>query len=253
MTRIQKLRYARAVLMTQDRIALRYQKQIRAELKKVSKELAESYLLNGANVDFEYIQKQHSLRLLRILEQLANDTSQAFKVFTLKAKKLFDNYVEQNIYDILSISALMTANTVSSNTIAIANMVIAQRMTTARSNPTASEPINVAAAIQQRIGGSMSASRAMTIARTETHKAANVSQYTRAEWAANEAELDVEVEWIATNDSRVRDNHRHADGQKRDIGQPFNVGGEMMKHPSDPSASAGNTINCRCVLGYDTK
>ena len=44
----------------------------------------------------------------------------------------------------------------------------------------------------------------MTIARTETHKAANTTQYTKAEWAAQESGLKVEVEWIATNDGRVR-------------------------------------------------
>ena len=74
----------------------------------------------------------------------------------------------------------------------------------------------------------------MTIARTETHKAANTT-IQKAEWAAQESGLKVEVEWIATNDGRVRDNHRHADGQKRPIGKPFNVGGEAMRYPSDPA------------------
>ena len=33
----------------------------------------------------------------------------------------------------------------------------------------------------------------MTIARTETHRAANTTQFRRAEWAANTANLEVEV------------------------------------------------------------
>ena len=43
-----------------------------------------------------------------------------------------------------------------------------------------------------------------------------------------ESELEVVVEWISTNDGRVRDDHKHADGQTRPIGQPFNVGGELL-------------------------
>jgi len=128
-----------------------------------------------------------------------------------------------------------------------------QTMQASIADPYAATPTKVANAIANRIGGQNSVSRAMTIARTETHKAANVSQYTRAESAATDSGLDVVVEWISTNDGRVRDSHKNANGQTRPMGQPFNVGGESMKYPSDPTASAENTINCRCVLGYDVR
>ena len=116
-----------------------------------------------------------------------------------------------------------------------------------------SQPDVIAKNISKRVGGQYSVSRAMTIARTETHKAANTAQYHRASVAAQESELEVVVEWISTNDGRVRDDHKNADGQTRPIGQPFNVGGELLMYPSDPKGSAANVINCRCVLGYDTK
>ncbi len=254
MTRIEKLKYARAVLLTQDRIALRYQKLIKRELKKTANQLANSYETNQNDSQFAEIQAQHKTRMTEILTDLSKETSERFKVFKLTGKKnIFDNFVENSIYSILASNVLTTATTVSSNTVAIASAVIMQTMQASIADPYAATPTKVANAIANRIGGQNSVSRAMTIARTETHKAANVSQYTRAEWAANEAELDVEVEWIATNDSRVRDNHKHANGQTRPMGQPFNVGGESMKYPSDPTASAENTINCRCVLGYDVR
>ena len=60
----------------------------------------------------------------------------------------------------------------------------------------------------------------MTIARTETHKAANTAQYHRASVADQESELEVVVEWISTKDRRVRDDHKNADGQTRPIGPP---------------------------------
>ena len=35
------------------------------------------------------------------------------------------------------------------------------------------------------------------------------------------------------------------------IDEPFNVGGELLMHPGDPSGSAGNIINCRCTEFFD--
>lgn len=254
MTRIEKLKYARAVLLTQDRIALRYQKLIKRELKKTANQLAKSYEINQNDSQFAEIQAQHKTRMTEILTDLSKETSERFKAFKLTGKKnIFDNFVENSIYSILASNVLTTATTVSSNTVATASAVIMQTMANAVTNPIAAEPENVANAIANRIGGQNSVSRAMTIARTETHKAANVSQYTRAESAATDSGLDVVVEWISTNDGRVRDSHKNANGQTRPMGQPFNVGGESMKYPSDPTASAANVINCRCVLGYDTK
>ena len=254
MTRIEKLKYARAVLLTQDRIALRYQKLIKRELKKTANQLANSYEINQNDSQFAEIQAQHKTRMTEILTDLGKEASERFKAFKLTGKKdIFDNFVENSIYSILASNVLTTATTVSANTVATASAVIMQTMQASIADPYAATPTKVANAIANRIGGQNSVSRAMTIARTETHKAANVSQYTRAESAATDSGLDVVVEWISTNDSRVRDAHKKANGQKRPMGQPFNVNGEAMMHPSDPRGSAENTINCRCVLGYDVR
>ena len=94
-------------------------------------------------------------------------------------KNIFDNFVENSIYSILASNVLTTATTVSANTVAIASAVIMQTMQASIADPYAATPTKVANAIANRIGGQNSVSRAMTIARTETHKAANVSQYTR--------------------------------------------------------------------------
>ena len=31
----------------------------------------------------------------------------------------------------------------------------------------------------------------------------------------------------------------------------FSVGGEQLEYPGDPSGSAENVINCKCVIGYE--
>jgi len=93
--------------------------------------------------------------------------------------------------------------------------------------------------------------RANLIARTETHAAAVAG----ADEAARATGLaDLQREWMAvTNEpgeGRTRDSHLAADGQRRKMGEEFDVGGVALIRPGDPSANApGETINCRCVLG----
>lgn len=53
-------------------------------------------------------------------------------------------------------------------------------------------------------------------------------------------------EWMAALDERTRTAHANADGQIVSANKYFTVGGERMYGPGDTSASAKNTINCRC-------
>lgn len=83
--------------------------------------------------------------------------------------------------------------------------------------------------------------RAETIARTET-TAANNKGFTEGYRQSGVANAK---EWIATNDSRTRDSHAHADGEVVKLDDSFSNG---LDYPGDPSADPGETINCRCVL-----
>jgi len=252
MNKTQRLRYARAILLLQDKITLAYQKRIRRELKQAATDLSLSYQTNQSQLGFAAIQDNHKQALVKILNDLALETITRFSKLDVFGKKdIFAVQIANNIYAELAQNVLTTAATVSATTVASATYVILKQMELSKTKPKPSEPENIAKAISKKLNA-VSVSRAMTIARTETHRAANTTQFRRAEWAANTANLEVEVEWIATNDSRVRDSHRHVDGQKRPMGQTFNVGGDAMRYPSDPRGSAKNTINCRCVLGYDT-
>jgi len=86
--------------------------------------------------------------------------------------------------------------------------------------------------------------RALTIARTEA-----VSAYNFASVEAWRQSGDVEeLEWLSARDSAVRETHAEADGQVVGInGDGFDVGGETLEYPGDPSGSPEETINCRCV------
>lgn len=118
------------------------------------------------------------------------------------------------------------------------------------------------AAIARNIRGvipSISALRANTIARTETHTAANIGAATAAEATG----LSLLKEWLASDDDRSRGNeerttwnHRAVDGTTVGMFQRFVVTNdetgetEELEYPGDPSGSAGNIINCRCMVGY---
>ena len=96
--------------------------------------------------------------------------------------------------------------------------------------------------------------RARVIARTEAHRGAMVGSVT----GANSLPYEVKKQWLSGKDARVRRNpksrfdHAELNGQEREMNEPF-MNEEAIMFPGDPKASAGNTIQCRCVLNYIPK
>ena len=65
-------------------------------------------------------------------------------------------------------------------------------------------------------------------------------------------------EWSATLDFKTRDAHRELDGKRVPEDQPFEVDGEEIWFPRDPTAPAHLRCNCRCAMRtihtkYDTR
>lgn len=60
----------------------------------------------------------------------------------------------------------------------------------------------------------------------------------------------MEKTWMTQHDGKVRESHRMAEGQMKDIDQPFEVDGQLLSYPGDNSLNATleNTINCRCFV-----
>lgn len=92
----------------------------------------------------------------------------------------------------------------------------------------------------------LAAYRADTIARTETHGAANYG----SQEAAKATGVPMKKEWLASYDDRTRDTHREANGQTVGMDDTFRVGDSDLQFPGDPAGSAEEVINCRCSLGY---
>ena len=104
--------------------------------------------------------------------------------------------------------------------------------------------------ISQRLAATvtdMSHTSAIRNARTMTTSAQNggrIDSYKRAESMG----IKILQEWMATLDDRTRHEHRQLDGQKRKVGEPFEVEGEKIFFPGDPAAEPYLVYNCRCTL-----
>ena len=104
--------------------------------------------------------------------------------------------------------------------------------------------------ISQRLAATvtdMSHTSAIRNARTMTTSAENggrVDSYKRAESMG----INMLQVWLATLDDRTRHAHRQLDGQKRAVGEPFEIEGEKIEFPGDPKAEPYLVYNCRCTL-----
>jgi len=103
----------------------------------------------------------------------------------------------------------------------------------------------IARLVRGRVGP-LSAYRSAVIARTETHSAAGFA----TQRAAEETGIEMLKEWISAEDARTREDHAAADGQTVPLSESFEVGADILAYPGDPSASAEQTIQCRCVQGH---
>ena len=90
--------------------------------------------------------------------------------------------------------------------------------------------------------------RSRVIARTEVISSSNAG----SRYAAKQTGLKLKKEWVATADKRTRDTHEKADGQIKDIDEPYEVGNSSLMFPGDPSGKAEEVIQCRCTEVYHT-
>jgi uncharacterized protein with gpF-like domain len=93
--------------------------------------------------------------------------------------------------------------------------------------------------------------RADTIARSETITALHQAQSDALDQAVQSGALkadNVTMIWRSAHDKRVREAHRELDGQRIKKGGVFQSSLGPIRFPGDPSAVAGNRINCRCFM-----
>lgn len=94
--------------------------------------------------------------------------------------------------------------------------------------------------------GRIPLNRAMTIARTESHRI-QCQATSDAQYKAKEKGADVLKQWDAALDGATRPNHRKLDGQIRELDEPFEVAGMKAMFPGD-FGKASEDCNCRCAI-----
>jgi hypothetical protein len=93
------------------------------------------------------------------------------------------------------------------------------------------------------IYGALRTYRADTIARLHSMQVMSI-----ADWAAyRQSGVVVERSWLSARDGRVRDTHSEADGQVKELGKSFNVGGVNLRMPRDPAGPLDEVLGCRCT------
>jgi len=99
--------------------------------------------------------------------------------------------------------------------------------------------------------GGFQVGRGSVIARTETIGASNLGSHT----AAASFQVPTIKRWLTTIDTRERPDHADANGQERELDDPYEVGGSLLLFPGDSSfsAAAKQIIQCRCVSLYAPK
>lgn len=90
--------------------------------------------------------------------------------------------------------------------------------------------------------------RARTIAVTEVTRAYGAGTMAAGLEQSRVTGRMLRKRWATERDTRVREAHEQANGQTVGLTMPFQVGGEMLQFPGDPSGSPDNVIGCRCDL-----
>lgn len=88
-----------------------------------------------------------------------------------------------------------------------------------------------------------------TFARTAMTGAQNAGRLDRMR-QAEELDIKIEKEWMATLDGHTRDSHARLDGEHVPVNEDFSNG---LEYPGDPYGKPAEVYNCRCTMVSDVK
>lgn len=240
-------------------LAAAYERGLQADIEKILKRIvraAAKHVANGSEQQAEKVVAAYQSGLTRIFEARLEAVAMASAklVFEeLGTEKSAGPYETKfiSLFEIAqaAIRSWLVSYGAAKVTQILENTRLQIRRSLVRGHDQDEPPRVLARRIRDETGGLIARRRAETIARTETHIAANVG----SNEAAHATGLKMQKEWCATEDERTRPDHHEADGQRVDKDADFIVGGERLRFPGDPKGSARQIINCRCVVLWHPK
>ena len=255
LTRNSSRREQRLQELMLDRLVAKYERRISREISRAMFVSATLYS-RGNTMAADAILADHKERLEKILNSLWLESGDVFSehlVGALKSQRPKELKVSVRT-SVGEIPPTEIANAVMLQWIRSIGVEKLVQITTTTQNDIRNA---IATGIQDGLGEkgtakliraiapSISASRSQTIARTETHNAANEAAQATAEATG----IDMRRQWVASQDERTRTTHSAANGQIVGMHEPFIVGGVELRFPGDATAnSPKETINCRCAV-----
>lgn len=234
-----------------NRLSQKYERQLSREIARAMQAGATA-VRTGRNI--QSIQADHERRITPILQSLWIDTGTQMAEHILGSERSRNLLMEQK--QDFDVSATEVIDRVMTGWMAqVGGEKIKQITRTTLTDIRNIVNRGIADGLSEReigaqiaaVAPTKSASRAQTIARTETHSASTFAAQSSAEATG----LSLVKVWTSARGERTRPDHDEADGQRRALNEPFIVGGELLMYPADPVGSPEQVINCRCVIAYE--
>jgi hypothetical protein len=243
-----------------DRLVVKYERRIAREIARAMSAGATAYQ-RGEPVDMS----QHKERITRIMTTVWTDSARTMSEHVLGTEKaLHAMEYKRGIGEItptVVMDRLMRSWIATTGTEKITQITNTTQSDIRRMIDQGIEdgtPEREIGAMIRAIAPTKSASRAQTIARTETHAASQAS----AQATAEALDLQMVRVWVSAQGERTRSiadgaqfDHDGANGQRVGMNEPFTITGvnfdEQIMYPGDPSGSAANVINCRCCVVFE--
>jgi uncharacterized protein with gpF-like domain len=249
------LKYARTLLKFENQMRIDVGKVLYDQYTDASKEISDGNIQAiGLAVRSHYpemvVSFERNFRsiLTFILEDVLKDVEDLGKSYNpiFERKDIpydFWNYVN----NFIKIHTSSRVTQINQTTINIIRKIINKGLNEGKSDNEIAKDLNEVKEIS-------TLTRSKRIARTEMHTAANSG----IQHVVKQTGLVQTKEWVAALDERVRPEHGDfyplgANGEVVDFNDTYNGTGEPLRFPGDPSGSAWNIINCRCVEVYHTR
>ncbi|MDP6940247.1 MAG: phage portal protein [Planctomycetota bacterium] len=232
------------------RMLLHMRRYLRASGARISKRLGDELGTKGGTVPVK--RQLDDVALDKILDEVA-EREQILDIFRPLFRSMMADAIEAASRT-LPVGTQLTEDRVEQMALARVGEMVTQIQATTR--------IQVRAAV---VGGlkdgqaisqiqrsllqstTFSPMRALRIARTETTATMNRGTVASMQDAEDQG-VQLQKEWVSSRDSSVRDTHRDLDGDRVAVGDVFRSPSGATGNGPGEMGSAGENVNCRCVV-----